>query len=70
MSIPDIHRREGVKDTDFIKEEHSTERALGVSWNVEEDPLCFKVNLKEKPRNQRGMLSILSSSRFSFTIHP
>ena len=30
MSIPDIHRREGVKDTDLVKEELPTERALGV----------------------------------------
>ena len=45
MSIPDIQRREGVKDTDLIKEELPTERALGVYWNVEKDALCFKVNL-------------------------
>ena len=61
MSIPDIHRRETGKDTDWVKEELPTERALGVSWNVEKDALCFKVNLKEKPRNRRGMLSMLSS---------
>ena len=30
MSIPDIHRREGVKDIDLVKEEIPTERALGV----------------------------------------
>ena len=45
MSISDIQRREGVKDTDLIKEELPTERALGVYWNVEKDALCFKVNL-------------------------
>ena len=61
MSLPDIHRREGVKDTDLVKEELPTERALGVYWNVEKDALCFKVNLKEKPRNRRRMLSMLSS---------
>ena len=61
MSIPDIHRRETVKDTDWVNEELPTERALGVSWNVEKDALCFKGNLKEKPRNRRGMLSMLSS---------
>ena len=61
MSIPDIHRREGVKDTDLVKEELPTERALGVYWNAEKDALCFKVNLNEKPRNQRGMLSMWSS---------
>ena len=34
MSISDIHRREGVKDADLVKEELPTERALGVYWNV------------------------------------
>ena len=47
MSIPDSHRREGVKDADLVNEELPTERALGVSWGVEKDVLCFKVNLKE-----------------------
>ena len=61
MSIPDTHRREGVKDTDLVKEELPTERALGVTWNVERDTLCFKVNLTKKPSTRRGMLSMLSS---------
>ena len=30
MSIPDIHGREGVKDTDLVKERLPMERALGV----------------------------------------
>ena len=72
MSIPDIHRREGVKDADLVKEDLPTERALRVYWNVEKDALCFKVNLKEKPRNRRGFYVefLLRSSGFSFTIHP
>ena len=37
MSIPDIRRREGVKDTDLVMEELPTERALRVYWNVEKD---------------------------------
>ena len=41
MSIPDIHRREPVKDSDLVKEELPTERALVVNWNVEKDDLCF-----------------------------
>ena len=48
-------------DTDLVKEEQPTERALGVYWNVQKDALCFQVNLREKPRNRRGMLSMLSS---------
>ena len=46
INIPDIHRREEVKDADLVKEELPTERALGVYWNVEKDALCFRVNLK------------------------
>ena len=61
MSIPDVHRRKGVKNINLVKEELPTERYLEVNWNVEKDALCFKVNLKEKPRNWRGMLSMLSS---------
>ena len=57
MSITDIHKTEGVKDTYLVKEELPTESALGVNWNVEKDPLCFKVNLKEKPRNWRGCIT-------------
>ena len=37
MSIPDIRRREGLKDTDLVMEELPTERALRVYWNVEKD---------------------------------
>ena len=60
MSILDIHRKEGVKDTDLIKEELLTEKTLGVNWNVKNDALCFKVSLKEKPRNRGGILFMLS----------
>ena len=37
MSIPQNHRREGIKDADLVNEELPTERALGVHWNVEKD---------------------------------
>ena len=60
MSIPDIRGREGVKETDLVKKELPTERALGVNWNVKKEALHFKGNLREKPRNQRGILSMLS----------
>ena len=30
MNIPDIHRRERVKDADLVKEEFPMERTLGV----------------------------------------
>ena len=37
------------------------ETALGVLWNIEEDVFKFKVNMKEKPKTRRDMLSTLSS---------
>ena len=61
MSVPENHRREDVKDADLVNEELSTERALGVQWNVEKDQLCFKLNLKAGNITRRGILSTLSS---------
>ena len=61
MSIPENHRREGVKDADLVNEELPTKRALGVHWNVEKYQLCFKLNLKTAIITRRGMLSTLRS---------
>ena len=61
MSIPENHRREGVKDPDLVNDELPTERALGVQWNVEKDQLCFKLNLKAGDITRLGTLSTLSS---------
>ena len=59
-SIPQKDRKMGVKNSD-LPGSLPKERALGVLWNVENDTLEFKVNLKEKPLTRRGVLSILSS---------
>ena len=61
MSIPENHRREGVKDVDLVNEELPTERILGVHWNLEKDQLCFKLNLKAGNITRRCVLSTLSS---------
>jgi hypothetical protein len=37
------------------------DRALGVFWNVENDTLGYKIQLKDKPLTKRGLLSTLSS---------
>ena len=50
----------GVRNSDLLGR-LSEERALGVLWNVGNDTLGFKVNLKEKPLTRRGVLSVLSS---------
>ena len=37
------------------------ERAQGIYWNIENVHLDFKIQLKDKPLNRRGMLSTISS---------
>ena len=61
MSIPENHRREGVKDAGLVNEELPTERSWGVHWNVEKYQLCFKPILKPGNIIRRGTLSTLSS---------
>ena len=61
ISIPENHRREGVKDDDLVNEDLPTERALVVNRDVEKDELCFEVNLKANNITRRGMLSTLRS---------
>ena len=38
-----------------------TETTLEVLWNIEEYIFTFKMNMKEKPKTRRDMLSVLSS---------
>ena len=56
VSIPENHRREGIKDADSVNEELPTESTFGVHWNVETGQLCFKLNLKAGNITRRGML--------------
>ena len=58
--IPEKDRKMAIKNSDLLGS-LPEERALGVLWNVENDTLGFKVNLKEKPLTRRGVLSVLSS---------
>ena len=57
MSIPENHKREGVKDAHLGNKELQTERALRVHWDVEKYQPCFKLNLKAWNITRRGMLS-------------
>ena len=63
MSIPDNYRREVVKDSDLVNEELSTEKALGVQWNIRKkiDQPCFKLNLKTGNITGKSMFSTLHS---------
>ena len=61
QSVTEIERRKGVKNVDLNNgNDLPTERALGVKWNIENDQLCFTVNLGDKPFTRHGMLSMIS----------
>ena len=57
-SIPVEVRAKDVKEHDLDNDALPTERALGVSWFVETDIFGFKVNIKEKPCTNRGILYV------------
>ena len=59
--VPVCDRRKSVVKCNFNNQSLPMETALGVLWNIEEDVFKFKVNMKEKPKTRRDMLSTLSS---------
>ena len=56
-TIPQERHHQKIKDQDLSIGDLPVERALGVHWNIENDHLGFKVNLKDKPLTRRGLLS-------------
>ena len=60
-TIPEERHHQKIKDQDLNIGDLPVERALGVHWNIENDYLGFKINLKDKPLTRRGMLSTISS---------
>ena len=54
-------RRKRFVECNFNNQYLPTETALGVLWNIEEDIFTLKVNMREKPKTRRDMLSTLSS---------
>ena len=59
-SVPNTERARSVVDLSF-DDDLSSQKALGVEWNVNEDLLSFKTNLETKPATRRGILSTTSS---------
>ena len=59
--IPGADRAEEVKNLNFDRETHLTERALGVQWSIEADVFKFIIALKDRPCTRRGILSTVSS---------
>ena len=59
--IPACDRRKSIVECNSNNQSLPAETAFGVLWNIKEDVFTFKVNMKEKAKTRRGMLSTLSS---------
>ena len=60
-SVPPCNRSKELMDLDLTSAALPKEHALGLQWNVEQDTLCFKVNVRSKPATRRGILSVVNS---------
>ena len=59
--IPVEDRGKNVKCLDLERDRLSSERTLGLKWEVESDSFCFEFKDKRKPVTRRGILSTVSS---------
>ena len=50
-----------VKDLNISNDQLPCERALGVTWFVDDDTIGFKISFKEKPSRRRGNLATICS---------
>ncbi|XP_022102428.1 uncharacterized protein LOC110985607 [Acanthaster planci] len=60
-TIPLGERAKVVKDMDLDSERLPVERALGVSWDTEDDTLAITTRPKLKAHTRRGLLSVVCS---------
>ncbi|XP_068237173.1 uncharacterized protein [Palaemon carinicauda] len=60
-AMPERERDKSVVTLDLSKDERPTEHALSIHWDMSSDEFTFKINLKEKPRTRRGVLSVVAS---------
>ena len=60
-TIPEERHHQKIKDQHLNIGDLPVERALGVHWNIDNDYLGFKINLKDRPLTRRGILSTISS---------
>jgi len=62
MTVPESDKSHSLKTVKLnCGEQLPTERALGVSWNVEDDCFVFSIDDKRGALTRRGMLSVLCS---------
>jgi len=59
-SIPNKDQLKKVQSLDLQCEALPVERALGVSWDIENDEFSFDLKVLNKPLTRRGVLSIVS----------
>ncbi|KAK6165334.1 hypothetical protein SNE40_022281 [Patella caerulea] len=60
-AFPRTDLAKGLMDLDFTQDALPTKRALGVTWNLDEDVFMFQVSAKNKPYTRRGILSVINS---------
>ena len=48
-SIPKQEQAKGIKNIDLDQSHLPIEKALGISWNIENDQLEFRITLKDQP---------------------
>lgn len=54
-------RSKTVKDLELRQDNLSTQRSLGVVWNLQNDTFTFKVSIEDRPFTKRGVLSVTNS---------
>jgi hypothetical protein len=60
-SIPVELRSPNVSCIDLSCDNLPQDRALGISWDIQQDVFVFSVKLPERPETRRGILSIIAS---------
>ena len=60
-SVPEKDRSKEIKNLNLQLDSLPVERALGMSWNIENDTLNFRITLKDLPLTRRGILATVSS---------
>ncbi|XP_077971754.1 uncharacterized protein LOC144425871 [Styela clava] len=57
-SIPEVDR--AVSSENLNLDKVSSQKVLGLSWNIPLDSFVFEVDIQQKPHTRRGLLSMLS----------
>ena len=60
-SIPASKRSPSLGNMEILEPKLPIERALGVSWCIELDTFCFRINLCDTPLTRRSILSSIST---------